>query len=59
MTETTNLVIANQSESLRTTIPVSFVRQFKLVAKDQIEWDMKVIDGKLIIIITPVKKNKT
>ncbi len=56
MTEITNLVIANQSESLRTTIPVSFVRQFKLSAKDRIEWDMTVIKGELKIIITPRKK---
>lgn len=57
MTETTNLVLANKSESLRTTIPVSIVRQFGLSVKDQIGWDLKVIDSEMKIIITPIKKD--
>lgn len=56
MTETTNLVLANKSDSLRTTIPASIVRQFGLSVKDQIGWDLEVFDGKLKIIITPTKK---
>ena len=58
MTETTNLVLANKSESLRTTIPVSIVRQFGLSVKDQIGWDLKVIDSEMKIIITPIKKGE-
>ncbi len=58
MTETTNLVLANKSESLRTTIPVSIVRQFGLSVKDQIDWDLTVIDSEMKIIITPIKKGE-
>lgn len=56
MVERTNLVLANKSESLRTTIPVSIVRQFGLSVKDQIEWNLEVIDNKMKIIITPIKQ---
>ena len=55
MVETTNLVLANKSNSLRTTIPASIVRQFGLSVKDQIEWDLQVIKGKMKVIITPKK----
>ena len=55
MTEKTNLVLANKSKSLRTTIPVSVVRQFKLAVKDQMAWDLKVIDGEIRIIVTPMR----
>ena len=56
MTEKTNLVLANKSDSLRTTIPVSIVRQFGLSSGDQIEWDIEAHDSSLKILITPVKK---
>ena len=35
MVERTNLVLANRSDSLRTTIPASIVRQFGLHAGDK------------------------
>jgi len=56
MTEKTNLVLANKSDSLRTTIPVSIVRQFGLSVGDQIEWDLEARDNSLKILITPIKK---
>ena len=56
MVERTNLVLANKSESLRTTIPVSIVRQFGLAVKDQLEWNLEVIEGKLRVIIDPIKQ---
>lgn len=56
MVETTNLVLANKSDSLRTTIPVSIVRQIGLSVGDQIEWDLQAQGNSLKILITPIKK---
>ena len=46
MVETTNLVLANKSESLRTTVPAHIARQFKLKAGDRLAWEMVVEDGR-------------
>lgn len=56
MIDKTNLVLANKSVSLRTTIPASLVRQFNLSTDHYIEWDLIVIDEELKIIITPKRK---
>ena len=56
MVEKTNLVLANRSDSLRTTIPASIVRQFGLQAGDKIEWDLRAEGSSLKIIVTPTKK---
>ena len=56
MVEKTSLVLANRSDSLRTTVPASIVRQFGLHAGDQIKWELKVEGSILKIIITPVVK---
>ena len=56
MVEKTNLVLANRSDSLRTTIPASIVRQFGLQAGDKIEWNLKAEGNILQIIVTPAKK---
>ncbi|HVE37936.1 MAG TPA: AbrB family transcriptional regulator [Nitrososphaeraceae archaeon] len=36
--------------SLRTTIPMSIVRQWKLKDGDKLDWEWKVIDGQLAIV---------
>ena len=56
MVEKTNLVLANRSDSLRTTVPASIVRQFGLHAGDQIKWELKADGSILKIIITPAVK---
>ena len=56
MVEKTNLVLANRSDSLRTTIPASIVRQFGLKAGDQIIWDLKAEGSTMKILITPTVK---
>ena len=53
----TSLVLANRSDSLRTTIPASIVRQFGLHAGDKIEWELRAEGSSLKIIITPTKKS--
>lgn len=43
-------------ESLRTTIPISIVKQFKLTEGDSLDWTLKVKNNKLMIEIEPEKK---
>jgi hypothetical protein len=49
---------SSKSESLRTTVPSGIVKQFYLSEKDQLEWEIQVINGKLAIVVKPLK-NKT
>lgn len=54
----TNLVAANQSDSLRTTVPAHIVRQFKMRQGDGLEWEIMAEGGKLRIWVEPVRKKK-
>ena len=38
--------------SLRTTIPMSIVKQWKLKDGDKLDWEWKVIDGKMVLVVT-------
>lgn len=40
--------------SLRTTIPMSIVKQWKLEDGDKLDWEWKVIDGQLAIVVNKV-----
>lgn len=54
MGETSTLTVATTGkESLRTTVPMSVVKQFKLKAGDKLDWSFDVKDGKMILIVTP------
>ncbi len=44
--------------SLRTTIPMSIVKQWKLKDGDKIDWEWKVIEGKIALLVTRVSKSK-
>ena len=57
MVEETSIVLANKSYSLRTTVPMSIVRQFDLSTQDRLGWNLEVIDGKMKIIIMPIKED--
>ena len=53
--ETTKLTLAKtRSESLRTTVPMSIVRQFDLKAGDKLSWKLEAKNGEIHIIIQPV-----
>lgn len=56
MGKRTNLVVANQSDSLRTTVPTHIIEQFGLSRGDQLEWIIKAVGGTMVIEIQPVKK---
>lgn len=55
MQKTTNLVVANQTESLRTTVPSVVVELFELDGADQLEWVIDVKTDPPTIHIIPVK----
>ena len=44
-----------KSISLRTTVPMSIVKQFNLEAGDKLSWKLKVEEGELVIIVKPLK----
>ena len=40
--------------SLRTTIPMSIVRQWKLQRGDKLDWEWKVIEGQMALVVSKV-----
>jgi len=55
--ETTTLTPATtKSISMRATVPMSIIKQFNLKAGDKLSWKIDIIDGKLAIIVRPIKK---
>lgn len=46
---------ATKSESLRTTVPYSIVKQFGLTEYDKLEWTLKAEGGEIIIQVKPIK----
>jgi bifunctional DNA-binding transcriptional regulator/antitoxin component of YhaV-PrlF toxin-antitoxin module len=59
MGEITKLSIATTGkESLRTIVPMSILKHFKLEAGDRLEWDFEARNNEMIIIVRPVKSEK-
>lgn len=57
MGEITTLSVATSGkESLRTTVPMSIVKHFKLSAGDKLDWDFEVKDGEIVLIVKPAKE---
>jgi len=57
MGETTTLTkAATKTTSLRTTVPASIVRQFNLKDGDKLDWSLDIKNGKMIVLVQPVKK---
>ena len=56
MGEQTTLTTATTGkESLRTTVPISIIKNFKLKAGDKLDWAFDIKEGKMIIVVQPVK----
>jgi len=56
MGETTILSLAaTKKASLRTTVPMSVVKQFNLTQGDKLDWTFEIMDGNLVIVVRPVK----
>ncbi|ADC65736.1 hypothetical protein Ferp_1587 [Ferroglobus placidus DSM 10642] len=45
----------SKSKSLRTTVPIGIVKQFNLSEGDKLKWEIRAENGKLIIVVTPLK----
>jgi endonuclease/exonuclease/phosphatase (EEP) superfamily protein YafD len=43
--------------SLKTTVPMSFVRQWALTEKDKLYWEWKVVDGEMIAVVAKHESN--
>jgi hypothetical protein len=56
--ETSLTKAATTTTSLRTTVPASIVKQFNLVEHDKLSWKLKVEDGELKIVVTPITIKK-
>jgi len=59
MGEKTSLTKASsKSDSLRTTVPSGIVSHFDLKEQDQLDWNIEVQEGKLIIVIRPLQQKR-
>ncbi len=56
--KTTLTKASSKSESLRTTVPTGIVNHFDLKEQDQLDWNIEVQGGKLIILVKPLHQKK-
>jgi hypothetical protein len=47
------------SQSLRTTIPFSIIKQFNLTEYDELDWSLVVENSELVIKVKPIKTGKS
>jgi hypothetical protein len=45
--------------SLKTTIPMSMIKQWDLKAHDKLSWKWKVIDGNMVVVVTKYGEAKS
>jgi ABC-type uncharacterized transport system YnjBCD substrate-binding protein len=50
---------AKDSASLRTTIPMSMVKQWQLKPKDKLCWRWEVIQGKMVALVERYEEHKS
>jgi bifunctional DNA-binding transcriptional regulator/antitoxin component of YhaV-PrlF toxin-antitoxin module len=55
---TTLTLSTTGKESLRTTVPMSILKQFKLGVGDKLDWELEARDNQLIIVVRPTKSEK-
>lgn len=57
--EVTTLSPANDtSKSLRTTVPASIVRHYKLSKGDKLDWNFKSENGEVVVVVKPLKNKE-
>ena len=60
MGELTTLSVATSGkESLRTVVPMSILKQFKLGVGDKLDWELEARNNELIIVVRPVRASKS
>ena len=58
--EITKLSLATTGkESLRTIVPMSILKHFKLEAGDKLEWDFEARNNEMIIVVKPCKSSES
>ncbi len=55
--ESTLTTATTGKESLRTTVPISIIKQFKLKAGDKLDWNFEVKNGELVLTVKPIRAN--
>ena len=58
MVEITKVSLANNSKSLRVTIPMSIVRQFEMDENYSLEWKLVTRNNKFVLEVMPIKGSK-
>lgn len=48
----------SKGKSLRTTIPVGIVKHFGLTPGDKLKWEIKAENGRLVIVLRPIKTKR-
>jgi hypothetical protein len=58
MGEITTLSLATSGKgSLRTTVPMSILKHFKLKAGDKLDWDFEARNNELIMVVRPLRNS--
>ena len=47
---------SKKGRSLKTTVPMSIVKHFKLKEKDRLKWEIRAENNDLLIIVKPLKE---
>jgi hypothetical protein len=56
--ETTLSLNSSKRSSLRTTVPMSLVRQWNLKVGDKLDWTIKICDGELVATVVRKRAKK-
>jgi hypothetical protein len=56
--QTTLVKASTKFESLRTTVPMSIVKQWKLNEGDKLDWNWEVLNGKMVLVVSRVSRKK-
>jgi hypothetical protein len=53
--ESTLIKNTKKFASLRTTVPMSVVKQWKLKEGDRLDWSWEVVNGELVVVVRRVR----
>ena len=54
MSEKSRLTVARPgSKSLKSTVPMGIVKHLNLKDKDELDWEIKIVDGELKVVVSP------
>jgi hypothetical protein len=56
--QTTLVKASSKFESLRTTVPRSIVKQWKLNEGDRLDWSWEILNGKMVLVVSRGSRKK-